>query len=132
MSSEPKKVDVLILGAGLSGLSAAFRLQERCPEMTFLIAEANDRFGGRTLSVDVKNPCNKDQTDTLDMGAHWVCERQKDIMQLIQKLGGIEYYPQNINGKDLMNTYEYFKGGFISEGIVPLVPLPAKGVKSLP
>ena len=132
MSSEPKKVDVLILGAGLSGLSAAFRLQERCPEMTFLIAEANDRFGGRTLSVDVENPCNKGQTDTLDMGAHWVCERQKDIMQLIQKLGGIEYYPQNINGKDLMNTYEYFKGGFISEGIVPLVPLPAKGVKSLP
>ena len=83
MSSEPKKVDVLILGAGLSGLSAAFRLQERCPEMTFLIAEANDRFGGRTLSVDVKNPCNKEQTDTLDMGAHWVCERQKDIMQLM-------------------------------------------------
>ena len=103
MSSEPKKVDVLILGAGLSGLSAAFRLQERCPEMTFLIAEANDRFGGRTLSVDVENPCNKDQTDTLDMGAHWVCERQKDIMQLIQKLDGIEYYPQNITGKDLMH-----------------------------
>ena len=93
MSFEPKKVDVLILGAGLSGLSAAFRLQERCPEMTFLIAEANDRFGGRTLSVDVE----KGQTDTLDMGAHWVCERQKDIMQLIQKLDGIEYYPQNIN-----------------------------------
>jgi monoamine oxidase len=126
MSSEPKKVDVLILGAGLSGLSAAFRLQERCPEMTFLIAEANDRFGGRTLSVDVKNPCNKDQTDTLDMGAHWVCERQKDIMQLIQKLG-IEYYPQNITGKE----YEYLKGGLISESIVTLVPLPPKGVKSL-
>ena len=36
--------------------------------------------------------------DALDMGGHWVCERQKDIMELIEELGGIEYYPQNITG----------------------------------
>ena len=98
MSIEPEKVDVLVLGAGLSGLSAAFRLQERSPELTFLVAEANDRIGGRTLSASVENPCSSGQYDTLDLGAHWVCDRQKDIMQLIQKLGGIEYYPQNVSG----------------------------------
>ena len=31
MSNEPNKVDVLILGAGLSGLAAAFRLQVWSP-----------------------------------------------------------------------------------------------------
>ena len=33
MSTEPEKVDVLILGAGLSGLSAAFRLQVGSPRL---------------------------------------------------------------------------------------------------
>ena len=62
------------------------------------MAEANDRIGGRTLSANVETPSISGQYDTLDLGAHWVCDRQKDIMQLIEKLGGIEYYPQNVSG----------------------------------
>ena len=38
------------------------------------------------------------QKDAFDLGGHWVCTRQTDIMELIQELGGIEYYPQNIEG----------------------------------
>ena len=62
------------------------------------MAEANDRIGGRTLSANVEKPSISGQYDTLDLGAHWVCDRQKDIMQLIETLGGIEYYPQNVSG----------------------------------
>jgi len=39
-------VDVLIVGAGLSGIGAACRLQTRCPELSFAIVEARDRSGG--------------------------------------------------------------------------------------
>ena len=39
-------VDVLIVGAGLSGIGAACRLQTRCPERSFAIVEARDRSGG--------------------------------------------------------------------------------------
>jgi cation diffusion facilitator CzcD-associated flavoprotein CzcO len=39
-------VDVLIVGAGVSGINAACRLRERCPEKTFAILEARDAIGG--------------------------------------------------------------------------------------
>ncbi len=39
-------VDVIIIGAGLSGIGAARHLRDRCPEKTFLILEARDAIGG--------------------------------------------------------------------------------------
>jgi cation diffusion facilitator CzcD-associated flavoprotein CzcO len=39
-------VDVLILGAGLSGIGAACHLRTMCPEKTFAILEARDSIGG--------------------------------------------------------------------------------------
>ncbi len=39
-------VDVLIVGAGLSGVGAAHHLQTNCPGKTYAILEARDRIGG--------------------------------------------------------------------------------------
>jgi monooxygenase len=39
-------VDVLIVGAGISGVGAACQLQDRCPGKTFAILEARDSLGG--------------------------------------------------------------------------------------
>jgi monooxygenase len=39
-------VDVLIVGAGLSGIGAACHLQDECPGKTFAILEARGRSGG--------------------------------------------------------------------------------------
>jgi monooxygenase len=39
-------VNVLIVGAGLSGIGAAHHLQIHCPEKTFALLEARDRSGG--------------------------------------------------------------------------------------
>ena len=42
----PEHVDVLIVGAGLSGVGAACRLREKCPGKTFAILEARGAIGG--------------------------------------------------------------------------------------
>jgi monooxygenase len=39
-------VDVLIVGAGVSGVNAACRLRQRCPHKTFAVLEARDAIGG--------------------------------------------------------------------------------------
>ena len=39
-------LDVLIVGAGLSGIGAARHLQQRCPDKRFAILEARDAVGG--------------------------------------------------------------------------------------
>jgi monooxygenase len=39
-------VDVVVVGAGLSGIGAACHLQRRCPDRSYLILEARDRIGG--------------------------------------------------------------------------------------
>jgi monooxygenase len=44
--SSPEHVDVLILGAGLSGIGAAHHLSELCPGKTFTILEAREATGG--------------------------------------------------------------------------------------
>src|SRR5579884_767699 len=39
-------VDVLIVGAGLSGIGAAVHLQRECPGTSYAIVEARDAIGG--------------------------------------------------------------------------------------
>ncbi|HEY7775868.1 MAG TPA: NAD(P)-binding protein, partial [Kineobactrum sp.] len=44
--SSREHFDVLIVGAGISGIGAAHHLQEKCPERTFAILENKESFGG--------------------------------------------------------------------------------------
>src|ERR1700674_1090272 len=39
-------VDVLIVGAGLSGIGAGYHLQHGCPDKSFVILEGRDCIGG--------------------------------------------------------------------------------------
>jgi len=39
-------LDVLIIGAGISGISAAWHLQDRCPSKTYAILERRENMGG--------------------------------------------------------------------------------------
>ncbi|MFC0865329.1 flavin-containing monooxygenase [Sphaerimonospora cavernae] len=43
---DPPHYDVVIMGAGLSGIGAAYRLQTECPGKTYAILEARDSIGG--------------------------------------------------------------------------------------
>lgn len=39
-------VDVIVVGAGISGIGAAYHLQHQCPDRTFVILEGRDDIGG--------------------------------------------------------------------------------------
>jgi cation diffusion facilitator CzcD-associated flavoprotein CzcO len=45
-TATPEEVDVLIVGAGLSGIGAARHLQMDCPQKSFRIVEMRDALGG--------------------------------------------------------------------------------------
>ena len=45
-SNRARSVDVIIVGAGLSSIGAAWRLRQRLPEIDFLILESRDAIGG--------------------------------------------------------------------------------------
>lgn len=75
MSSSP----VIIIGAGLSGLTAAYRLQQAA--VPFLVLEARDRMGGRILTV-------RNETGTpIEMGATWLGKKHTAINALLAELG---------------------------------------------
>jgi cation diffusion facilitator CzcD-associated flavoprotein CzcO len=42
----PEHFDILIVGAGISGIDAGYRLQTECPDKSFAILEARDAIGG--------------------------------------------------------------------------------------
>ena len=46
MTQDAEHLDVVIVGAGLSGIGAAYRLQTECPGRTFAVLEAREVMGG--------------------------------------------------------------------------------------
>jgi len=46
MRGEPEHFDVIIVGAGITGIGAACLLQKHCPGKTFCLLEARDAIGG--------------------------------------------------------------------------------------
>jgi monooxygenase len=46
MQTQPAHFDVLVVGAGISGIGAGYHLQKRCPGKTYAILEARERLGG--------------------------------------------------------------------------------------
>jgi len=46
MASQTNHVDVLIVGAGISGIGTAYHLQKQCPDRTYAIVEGRADLGG--------------------------------------------------------------------------------------
>ena len=49
-SETSQHFDVAIVGAGISGIGAAYHLKTQCPGMSFVILEAQDSFGGTWIT----------------------------------------------------------------------------------
>jgi monoamine oxidase len=46
MKNSPVDYDVIIVGAGLSGIGTAYHLQTQCPQLRFKIIEGRSSIGG--------------------------------------------------------------------------------------
>ena len=62
----PQHFDVLIVGAGISGVGAAYHLQQQCPDKSFLILEALEDFGGTWITH--KYPGIRSDSDLFTFG----------------------------------------------------------------
>jgi monoamine oxidase len=86
--------DVVVVGAGLAGLTAARELSGAGLDVRVL--EARDRVGGRTLSQSVGEHPN----DLIELGGQWVGPTQHEVLSLAQDFG-IETYPTHAVGRNL-------------------------------
>lgn len=89
--------DVIIVGAGIAGLTAAYELKKRSPNAKLLVLEAKNRVGGRTSTINMKTANGMDQWD---IGGQWVGRTQRHLLDLLKELN-IEIYPQYTTGKKL-------------------------------
>ncbi len=46
MSSNVEHVDVVVVGAGISGIGAGYHLQDQCPNLSYVILDGRDDIGG--------------------------------------------------------------------------------------
>jgi monoamine oxidase len=79
-----------IIGAGISGLYAAYLLQNR---YDITIIEARDRVGGRIHTIDNK----------FDMGPSWFWEYNKHLKSLIDEFG-LPYFEHYTKGDSVYDT----------------------------
>lgn len=87
-----REVDVVVVGAGLSGLKAAYEVQRA--GLSCVVVEARDRVGGKTWSVDPLG-----QGKFIDVGAAWINDtNQSKIYELANSLG-LEMVVQRTTGK---------------------------------
>lgn len=91
-------VDVIIIGAGLSGLSAAYQLKKA--GISFRIIEAQDRLGGRIETI-----YGHDDTP-MEMGATWFGSEHVNLLGLLSELN-IGYFEQHTEGIALFETMSF-------------------------
>jgi monoamine oxidase len=105
-------VDVLVVGAGLAGLTAARRISGAGRSVHVL--EARERAGGRVCSVPLAG-------GVVDLGAQWLGPGQDRAHALARELG-VAVFPQHHRGRkvaclgDARTTYR---------GLLPRIPLRA-------
>ena len=113
---EPMKTETLIIGGGLSGLYAAFRLfgQER----DFLLLEGRERFGGRILSESVAGRSAANYPDAFDLGPTWYWPDQPRMAGLLRDLN-IESFQQHASGASRYEDPQRGAETFNNPGTMP-------------
>lgn len=98
-----REVDVVIVGAGLSGLYAAREVLRAGYQP--LVLEANDRVGGRILSAEPEPGIH------VELGAQWIGDTHERMFALAAELG-VDTYAQFEDGE---SSYELAGSGVLRE-----------------
>jgi monoamine oxidase len=92
--AERLESDVVVVGAGLAGLSAARALG--AAGVSTVVLEARDRVGGRVLNHDLGTG------DVVELGGEWIGPAQLRINKLVAELG-LETFPTHNDGQHLLD-----------------------------
>ena len=85
--------DVVVIGAGLAGLTAAAELERGGHAVVVL--EARDRVGGRMLNDHLADGT------PLEVGGQWAGPTQRRVLALAEQLG-VATFPTHVTGDSLM------------------------------
>ena len=88
-----RTVDVVIIGAGLAGLTAAVELRKA--GRSVCVVEARERVGGRTLDYSIGGG------HVVERGGQWIGSTQTEILSLAKELG-VESFPSYTRGKTVL------------------------------
>lgn len=89
-----ERVDVVVVGAGLSGLQTAVDLHKAGLKVKVL--EARDRVGGKTLSQPA-------QGSVCDVGAAWINDTNQSKMYALAQRFGLDLITQNTTGRIIVD-----------------------------
>ncbi len=105
--------DVIVIGAGYSGLSAARLLKSAGKKV--LVLEARDRVGGRVHTRHL------DDGQYIDLGAQWIGPTQSRMYDLLKEFS-IPAFKTHDEGKTILHW-----GGKTKtyKGLIPPLPIPA-------
>ena len=92
---------IVIIGSGISGLTAAWQLQSAGIKVALL--EARDRIGGRVLTLDNQGTADGRLGAQCDMGPSWFWRGQPMIARLLEKFD-ISYHEQFSDGQVLFQV----------------------------
>ena len=95
-SDDVETADVIVVGAGLSGLSAARELVRQGKDVVVL--EARDRVGGRMVRKSVTGG------GWIDLGGQWIGPTQANILALAESLG-VKHFDSYATGHTVV-SYE--------------------------
>jgi monoamine oxidase len=90
-----ENVDVVVVGAGLSGLQTAVDLHKAGLKVKVL--EARDRVGGKTCSVPA-------QGSICDVGAAWINDTNQSRVYALAQRYKLDLITQNIQGKIVVDN----------------------------
>ncbi len=104
----PKNTDILIIGAGLTGLTIAYLLKDS--NLNIKIVETRNRVGGRIHTIKSNN------NTTIELGATWIQRPHTQLLSLLSELK-MEIFEQKIG-----NTAIYEANTFTPAQDVSLPP----------
>src|ERR671914_1341688 len=91
----PEQADVVVVGAGMAGLSAARDLL--AANVSALVLEARERVGGRLLNHVLDNGA------VVELGGQWVGPTQDRVLALAEELG-VGLFPTYVEGEHFLGV----------------------------